>query len=56
MGLFINGYKEDEMLAINKNKYFDTLEECYKYTNPMYGEIYLTNGYLERRKYYGTKE
>lgn len=42
--------------TINKNKYFDTLEECYKYTNPMYGEIYLTNGYLERRKYYGTEE
>ena len=29
MGLFINGYKEDEMLAINKNKYLSLTEKSF---------------------------
>lgn len=37
-------------------KYFDTIEECYKYVHPVYGEHYLKNGYLERRFYYDTEK
>ena len=37
-------------------KYFDTIEECYKYVHPIYGEHYLKNGYLERRFYYDTEK
>ena len=37
-------------------KYFDTIEECYKYVHPVYGEHYLKNGYLEKRYYYGTEK
>lgn len=36
-----------------EEKEFDSLEECYGYIHPFYGERYLKNGYLEKRYYYG---
>lgn len=36
-----------------EEKEFDSLEECYDYIHPFYGERYLKNGYLEKRYYYG---
>nr|DAN68138.1 MAG TPA: hypothetical protein [Caudoviricetes sp.] len=36
-----------------EEKKFDSLEECYDYIHPFYGERYLKNGYLKERYYYG---
>ena len=36
-----------------EEKKFDSLEECYNYIHPFYGERYLKNGFLEKRYYYG---
>lgn len=36
-----------------EEKKFDSLEECYDYIHPFYGERYLKNGFLEKRYYYG---
>lgn len=36
-----------------EEKEFDSLEECYDYIHPFYGERYLKNGYLKKRYYYG---
>lgn len=63
------GIEKDELLSSKEilysrknNKWYihgtvyDTIEECYKYVHPVYGEHYLKNGYLERRFYYDTEK
>lgn len=63
------GIEKDELLSSKEilysrenNKWYihgtvyDTIEECYKYVRPVYGEHYLKNGYLERRFYYDTEK
>lgn len=48
---FSNEY-ETKTRTVEKLITFDSLEECYKYVHPVYGEHYLKNGYLEKRYYY----